>query len=289
VISTTLTLLLVVASACGRVQEADSEYEEALAQYKADEAEHKKQGESFDKKPPRKPYWQPSELYNGMIAPLIPYAIAGAVWYQGESNTDRPRVYEHLFKTLIDNWRVEWRQGALPFLFVQLANFADDNPEADWALLRESQAAALEMPQTGMAVTIDIGNPEDVHPRNKQDVGKRLWLAARKTVFNDEELVWSGPVYRDHARSGGKIAVTFEHTTGGLVAADDGAVKGFEIAGADRRFYPADARIEGNRIVVSGPEVAEPVAVRYGWSDNPAVNLYNAAGLPATPFRTDNW
>lgn len=233
--------------------------------------------------------WMPGFLYNAMIHPVAGYTVRGVIWYQGESNTDRPRVYEHLFKTLIDNWRVEWRQGALPFLFVQLANFSDDNPEADWALLRESQAAALEMPQTGMAVTIDIGNPDDVHPRNKQDVGKRLWLAARNTVFNDEDLVWSGPVYRDHARSDGKIAVTFEHVAGGLVAAADGAVKGFEIAGADRRFHPANARIEGQHIVVSSPEVAEPVAVRYGWSDNPQVNLYNAAGLPAAPFRTDNW
>jgi sialate O-acetylesterase len=234
---------------------------------------------------------QPSVLFNAMIAPMIPYAIRGAIWYQGESNTPRPYEYRNLFPAMIQDWRDEWGQGDFPFLFVQLANWlrvASDKPfHHGWPELRESQAMTLSLPNTGMAVTIDIGEADDIHPKNKQDVGKRLALAARHVAYG-ENLVYSGPIYRSMQAEGRRIRVFFEHVGGGLVA-NGGDLTGFEVAGRDQVFVPAQARIDGEAVAVWSPAVAEPVAVRYGWAINPPVNLHNREGLPASPFRTDDW
>jgi sialate O-acetylesterase len=229
-------------------------------------------------------------LYNGMIAPLIPYGIRGAIWYQGESNAGRAYQYRTLFPTMIENWRANWGEGDFPFYFVQLANFRqrkDEPDESAWAELREAQSLTLSLPNTGQAVTIDIGEADDIHPRNKQDVGRRL---ARWALAKDygKDIVYSGPAYRSMKRVGNKIVLQFDHVGGGLIAKGD-TLEGFAIAGEDRQFVWADATIEGDTVVVSSPSVEEPVAVRYGWADNPAANLYNQAGLPASPFRTDSW
>ena len=234
---------------------------------------------------------QPSVLFNAMIAPMIPYAIRGAIWYQGESNTPKPFEYRNLFPAMIQDWRDEWDQGDFPFLFVQLANWrrmAEDKPILrGWPELREAQTMTLSLPNTGMAVIIDIGEADDIHPKNKQDVGKRLALAARHIAYG-EDLVYSGPLYSSMRTEGQRIRVFFEHVGGGLTA-KGGELTGFEIAGKDRVFVPAQARIDGETVAVWNPAVPEPVAVRYGWSINPPVNLYNREGLPASPFRTDDW
>ena len=235
-----------------------------------------------------------SILSFGMLDPLIPYSLKGAIWYQGESNASNMEEavqYADLFPAMIRDWRRRWGYE-FPFLFVQLANFMSDQPEpADypWARLRESQAAALELPNTGMAVTIDIGNETDIHPRNKQDVAKRLSLAARHIAYG-EDLVYSGPGYRSMEVQGRAVRLTFEHTGSGLEIKDKyGYLRGFAIAGADRTFHWARARLEGNQVVVESDAVAQPVAVRYNWGNSPDGNLYNAEGIPAVPFRTDTW
>ncbi len=232
----------------------------------------------------------PTVLHNAMISPLIPYGIRGAIWYQGESNAGRAYQYRTLFPTMIQDWRANWEQGDFPFLFVQLANFQQVKPEPgddEWAELREAQSMALSLPNTGMAVTIDIGEANDIHPRNKQDVGKRLGLAARAIVF-DEKIVYSGPIYESMRVEGNAIRLRFNHVGGGLVAKGE-QLKGFAIAGDDRKFVWADARIEDDTVVVESDEVRNPVAVRYAWAINPVCNLYNKDGLPASPFRTDDW
>jgi sialate O-acetylesterase len=234
--------------------------------------------------------WKPVGLYNAMISPLLNYSIKGAIWYQGESNAERPLEYRELFSALICDWRKKWSQGDFPFLFVQLPNFMEriEQPsESNWALLREAQLKTLSLPQTGMAVTIDIGEWNDVHPLNKKDVGKRLALAAQRVAYGDDTIVYSGPIYHSMKIEGNKIVVTFTNTGSGLVAGS-GELKYFAIAGIDRRFVWAKAKIENNRVVVWSEEVPNPVAVRYAWADNPeGANLYNAEGLPASPFRTD--
>jgi sialate O-acetylesterase len=238
----------------------------------------------------------PAVLYNAMVHPLLAYPVRGFLWYQGESNTapEDALAYRTLFPAMIRDWRAGWGQGDLPFLWVQLANYlpaAAEPSESGWALLRESQSAALALPRTAQAVAIDIGDADDIHPRNKQEVGRRLALAARKVVYG-EDVAFSGPVYRRHEVRDGRAIIEFAHTAGGLVArgAPAGAVKQFAIAGADRRFVWAEAAVEGDRVVVWSDRVPEPVAVRYAWADNPdGANLYNAAGLPASPFRTDDW
>ena len=233
----------------------------------------------------------PTMLYNGMIAPLVPYAIGGAIWYQGESNAGRAYQYRALFAAMIRDWRTQWGQGDFPFLFVQLANYttvSKQPQESAWAELREAQTMALRLPKTGMAVIIDIGEAHDIHPRNKQDVGKRLSLAARGVAFGEKDFVYSGPMYDTMKVDGGKVRLTFKHTGGGLVA-KDGPLKGFAVAGKDKRFVWAEATIDGDAVVVSSPTVAQPVAVRYAWANNPVCNLYNKEGLPAGPFRTDDW
>jgi len=231
----------------------------------------------------------PTTLFNAMVAPLTPMSIRGVIWYQGESNADRAVQYRTLFPTLIRDWRAHFGLGDFPFYFVQLANYmaraAEPGP-SDWAMLREAQLMTLRLPNTGMAVTIDIGAADDIHPTDKQDVGLRLALWALAKTY-DRSVVFSGPLYRSHELYGHEISIGFDHADG--LAARGGPPVGFAIAGADHKFVWADARIEGEHVIVSSPKVPTPVAVRYGWADNPEVNLYNGAGLPASPFRTDDW
>jgi len=239
----------------------------------------------------------PTVLYNKMIHPLLPYPIKGALWYQGESNADGLAdaiAYRPLFAKLITSWRKEWGVGDFPFLWVQLANFmapdAEPPAQSAWATLRETQTAALALPKTAQAVIIDIGEEKDIHPRNKQDVGARLALAARKVAYG-QSLVASGPMHSGHTIRGNEVTVRFTNVGGGLIArGSSNRVGGFAIAGADHKFVWADARIEGDHVVVSSPSVTSPVAVRYAWGNNPTTaNLYNREGLPANPFRTDSW
>lgn len=233
----------------------------------------------------------PTLLYNKMIHPLNDFPITGVIWYQGESNAYPDGAYEYrqLFADLIEDWRERWGVGDFPFLYVQLANYmeADDEPaESDWAVLRESQSAVLEVPNTAQAVTIDIGEADDIHPRNKQDVGRRLALAARHLAY-DQDVVYSGPTYESHEVRDGRVEISFEHVGGGLTARG-GDLRGFAIAGENGRFVWANATIEGDRVIVWSDEVPEPSAVRYAWGNNPeTANLYNTEGLPASPFRTD--
>ncbi len=225
-------------------------------------------------------------LYNAMLHPIIPYAIRGAIWYQGEANANRAAQYGELLPLLIRDWRKQWNSD-FPFYFVQLANFRAMKPEpteSEWAELRESQLKTLNLENTGMAVTIDIGDAKDIHPKNKQDVGLRLALAARANTYG-QKIAYSGPIYKGYKIEQNKIRIYFDHTNGGLKTKDNQALKGFAIAGSDHRFYWADAVIEGNEVVVSCPQVEFPVLVRYGWANNPDCNLYNGAGLPASPFR----
>ncbi len=246
---------------------------------------------------PKQPTWvnnpnAPTVLYNGMIAPLIPFGIRGAIWYQGESNADRAYQYRELFPAMIEDWRRNWGSGKFSFLFVQLANFMATRPEpaeSTWAELREAQCMTLSLPQTGMATIIDIGEANDIHPKNKQDVGKRLALWALARTYGREDLVCSGPRYKSMKIKDDKVILRFDHVDGGLVARGSGPLTGFAIAGADRKFVWADARIEGKTLVVHSDKVPKPVAVRYAWADNPVCDLSNAAGLPASPFRTDDW
>jgi sialate O-acetylesterase len=233
----------------------------------------------------------PSGLYNGMIAPLVPFGIRGAAWYQGEGNAGRAFQYRKLLPTLIESWRWEWRQGDFPFLIVQLPNFRPRRPEPSesaWAELREAQLMALSVPQTGLAVSIDAGEAKDVHPRDKTLVARRLAQWALGKVYG-EKVAHAGPFYDSMKKGRGKILVKFANVGGGMVARGGGPLKGFAIAGSDGQFYWADAKISGKTIAVSSLRVPDPVAVRYAWADNPECNLYSKEGLPASPFRTDDW
>jgi len=234
----------------------------------------------------------PSGLFNSAIAPMLNYRIKGVVWYQGESNTSRAFEHYDLFKLLIKDWRYNWHQGNFPFLFVQLPNFVEVNTEDtkyDWAYFRESQLKALSIPNTGMAVTVDVGEWNDIHPKNKKDVGYRLALAAEKVAYGEKNIVYSGPIYKSMKRDGNKIILTFTNVGSGLVAKDGGKLNCFEIKGVDDKYFPAEARIVNNAIFVRSNKVTLPIAVRYAWANNPeGVNLYNKEGLPASPFRTDN-
>lgn len=276
-------------------QKARQDYERLLARWEEEAAKAKAEGKPAPRKPqpagdPRMSPRRPANLYNGMIAPLAPYAIAGAIWYQGEANAGAASVYALQLDTMIRNWRAIFQCGDFPFAWVQLANFMkpqEQPSEGGWAWIREQMLQALRIPNTGMAVIIDIGEANNIHPRNKQDVGKRLALWALKAAYG-QDVVYSGPIYKAMKVDGGKAVLSFDHVGGGLVA-KDGALKGFAVAGADQKWVWADARIEGDTVVVSSPEVKEPVAVRYGWANNPPCNLYNKEGLPASPFRTDDW
>lgn len=235
---------------------------------------------------------QPTALFNAMTAPLVNYAAKGFLWYQGESNAGNPQPYYRLLPALIRDWRQHWGQGDLPFLYVQLANFMDMNylpSESNWAVLRDAQFKALSVPNTGMAVAIDLGEWNDIHPLNKKDVGERLALAAQQIAYGDNQVVYSGPQFDQYRIEGDKIRLFFKHTGSGMVSKDGELLAGFAIAGADKQFVWAKAEIQADQtIVVSSPQVPQPLYVRYAWADNPAdANLYNREGLPASPFRTD--
>jgi len=236
--------------------------------------------------------WKPTGLFNGMIAPLTNYIVKGVLWYQGESNAGRPDEYARLFPALIQDWKNHWKQDELPFLFVQLHNFMEtkDQPsDSYWARTREAQLKALELPNTGMAVAIDLGVWNDIHPLNKKDVAKRLALTAYKKVYHEEDVVLS-PLYESMQVLGDSILITFTETGSGLIAKGGGELKYFAIASADMHFVWAKAKISGNKVIVWNDKIQKPVAVRYAWADNPeGANLYNKEGLPASPFRTDDW
>jgi sialate O-acetylesterase len=237
---------------------------------------------------------QPAVLYNSMIAPVVPYAIRGAIWYQGESNVGRAEQYAKLFPAMIADWRKAWGQGDFPFLFVQLAPYMYDRQNkqntGQLAELWEAQLKTLTAsPNTGMAVTTDIATVGDIHPPNKQDVGLRLALWALATTYGQSDLVYSGPLYESSAIEDNKIRIKFKHTGGGLQAHGDKPLSHFQIAGEDQKFVAATAEVDGETVVVSSPDVPKPVAVRFGWEDTAEPNLFNKAGLPASPFRTDTF
>jgi sialate O-acetylesterase len=286
-----------------RYKQAVEAYPQAMAKFKEDTdkwneaaAKAKTEGQPAPGGRPNSPFGpghphSPAGLYNAMIVPLMPYTVGGAIWYQGESNAGRAYQYRELFPTTIKSWWNNWGQGDFPFLFVQLANFMDvkDAPgDSAWAELREAQTMTLDMPNTGMAVIIDIGDARDIHPKNKQDVGQRLALWALANTYG-KDVVYSGPLYKSMEKNGDKIILRFDHCGGGLLAQGGEPLKGFAIAGEDHKFVWADAKIEGDTVVVASGMVANPLAVRYAWADNPICNLYNKAGLPASPFRTDTW
>ncbi len=231
-----------------------------------------------------------SVLYNAMISPLIPFSIKGAIWYQGESNASRAYQYRELFPQMIRDWRNQWDNN-FPFYFVQLANFRHTHSEpgnSDWAELREAQFKTLSLENTGMAVTIDIGDADDIHPKNKQEVGRRLALIARANTYN-EEINYSGPIYDSYKIENQSIRIKFKYASNGLKTSDGNPVTGFAVAGPDHKFYWANAVIEGDEIIVSSENVKNPIAVRYAWATNPVCNLINEDNLPASPFRTDDW
>ena len=230
----------------------------------------------------------PARLFNGMIAPFVPYALRGALWYQGESNVGRHGEYAELLPAMIQSWRAAWPLGDFPFLVVQLPNFTDNNPTGrGWAQLREAQAAALHVPGTGLAVIIDGDEPDNLHPVNKRPVGDRLARIALHRIHDQRALIWSGPAFQSLSREGAALRVRFSSADG--LKSTTPEITAFEIAGADQVFQPATAKIAGPTVLVSSPAVPEPVAVRHAYTNAPAVSLVNAAGLPAAPFRTDTW
>ena len=269
---------------------AKANYEKALARWKTAAEQAKADGKPVPPQP-RDPVALRTRkgdiggLFNGKIAPLIPYAIRGAIWYQGEANSVPAKApfYRYQLPLLIHDWRARWGYE-FPFAWVQLPNF--DVPAHDWPLVREGMLQTLSVPKTGMAITIDIGEPKNIHPQDKQDVGHRLAMWALATVYGKKDIASSGPLPAGHERRGSEIVLSFTHTDGGLVARG-GDLRGFTIAGADGEWKPATAKIDGDHVVVSAPDVAEPKFVRYAWENNPSVNLYNGAGIPASPFRTD--
>jgi sialate O-acetylesterase len=284
---------------------AKAAFDEAVAKWKVKAEEAKAENKPVPTAP-RAPrggdaFGGPGCLWNGMVEPVLPYTIQGAIWYQGESNANNEEEatrYRALFPTMILSWRNAWSQAGLrdsenpefPFLFVQLANFRQRYPDpvdSSWARLREAQLMTLELPHTGMAVAIDIGEADDIHPKNKQEVGRRLALSALAQVYYiDTE--YSGPIYSGFQEEDNRIRLSFRNANG-LKASDGGKIKGFAIAGEDKKFVWADVTIDGDHVLISSPQVPKPVSVRYAWSDNPECNLVNEAGLPASPFRTDDW
>jgi len=241
------------------------------------------------------PGWRaqlPGGLFNAMIAPLTPFGIRGVIWYQGEGNAGRPEQYGHLLPALIDGWRKAWSIGDFPFLVVQLPNYRavrDEPGDSNWARLREVQLHTFDtVPGTGLAVTIELGEAADVHPPYKREVGRRLARWALGTTYG-RDIEYSGPLFEEMVREGGKIRLRFRHAGAGLVARDGGELRGFAVAGEDRQFRWARALIEGDSAVIWNDEVPAPVAARYAWADNPVCNLFNEEGLPASPFRTDDW
>jgi sialate O-acetylesterase len=234
-------------------------------------------------------FWVPSTLFNGMVNPLLPYGIRGALWYQGESNVGRAALYSVQFPALISSWRSLFGQGDFPFLWVQLPGYAaaDDHSGQAWAFLREAQSKALALPMTGQAVIFDGGDIRNIHPRDKQEVGRRLALIAKAKVYGIP-VDYSGPVFRAAVPEGRALRVTFAFAGEGLTASVK-ALQSFEIAGQDRHFHRATAEVRGDSVLVWSPAVPQPVAVRYAWADAPVAELFNGAGLPAAPFRSDSW
>lgn len=269
-----------------------------VEKWEKEKAELEKEGKKISRGRPWG-VWKPSELYNGMIAPLVPFAIRGAIWYQGESNAGRAYQYRTLFPDMIANWRHDFGQGDFPFLLVQLApwdrnkkrdlaEITKEPTESDWAELREAQLLSTQvLPNVGMAVITDVGDKDDIHPAKKGPVGARLARAAKSIAYGGKGT-HVGPVYEGMRVEGNKAILSFRNVGRGLVA-KDGELKGFAIAGKDRKFVWATAVIEEDKVVVSSPDVDHPVAVRFGWADYPVVNLFNKDGLPASPFRTDNF
>jgi sialate O-acetylesterase len=234
----------------------------------------------------------PGGLFNGMVAPLIPFTIKGVIWYQGEANTSRAFEYRSLFTTLIQDWRAKWGEGSFPFYFVQLPNFlpkSSDPGESAWAELREAQSFALTLPATGMATTIDLGDPNDIHPKNKREVGRRLAIDVLHDVYHNFAEVAASPYVKTVHVNDDEVWVRFESTGGKLKTTDERPPVGFAIAGADHKFHWAEGRIRGDWVILSSKDVPKPVAVRYAWADNPDVNLVGLTGLPATPYRSDDW
>lgn len=279
----------------------DNEYQAKVFSYKKDSADDAKTFSNGDtnllKKQDKYPEYpillqkRPSSLYNGMLFPLIPYAIKGVIWYQGEGNESNPKLYGRLFPAMITNWRNDWGQGDFPFLFVQLAGYKKlqtEPTEDGWARLREAQTKALNLPNTGMITAIDLGEENDVHPKNKQDVGYRLAQCALEKVYK-RKAVHSGPTYYKMKIKDNEIHVYFKNTNGRMHVSNSDKLKGFAIAGKNKKFVWANAKIQGNKIIVSNDSIRTPLAVRYNWANNPIGNLYNRAGFPIMPFRTDNW
>lgn len=232
--------------------------------------------------------WKPVGLYNAMIAPIKNYPLKGVLWYQGEANTRKPMEYTVLMETLINTWRTEFKQEKLPFLLVQLPNFMESKPEpteSNWAVLRQQQSGVLEVPNTGMAVAIDLGEWNDIHPLNKLDVGKRLALQAEKLVYGEKKLIASGPVFKSLEKKEEQLILSFDTIGTGLISKGGNTLNGFAIAGADGKFVWAKATIEGDKVIVWNNDIQNPVKVRYAWADNPSnANLFNKEDLPASPF-----
>ncbi len=245
-----------------------------------------------NKKPVRRinPQNEPTSLYNAMVAPFTRFKLKGILWYQGESNAGQPEKYEGYMDALIEGWRLVFNQPELPFIYAQLPNFMDVSylpSESNWAELREAQLKALSEPNTAMTVNIDLGEWNDIHPDDKKDVGERMALAALKLAYNND-IVYSGPIYNDYEIKGNKVIISFTHIGGGLITNDGGALSEFAIAGEDKQFVWANAKIEGDKVVVWNDAIANPKYVRYAWADNPDnPNLYNKEGLPASPFETE--
>jgi sialate O-acetylesterase len=231
--------------------------------------------------------YTPTTLYNGMIAPLLPYSIKGVIWYQGEANTGNPEAYKTLFPLMIKNWREDWKEGNFPFYYVQIAPY-EYGQQTPSEKLREAQLFSLSVPKTGMAVTMDIGNPANIHPADKKDVGERLAFWALTKDYH-KNYVYSGPIYKSMKIKNGKIILSFDYMDGGLVIKDKNGENNFSIAGEDKVFKKANVKIEGNKLIIDNPEITKPIAVRYAWSNIAEGTLFNKKGLPASSFRTDNW
>jgi sialate O-acetylesterase len=281
-------------------RERVAEFDDALEQYIRKLRDWEKTAEQADgngnvapsePQPPQDPRshsWRDAGLWNAMMAPLTPYAIAGAIWYQGESNAEFAYQYRKVLPTMIQQWRNSWGEGDFPFLIVQLANYVPGGKYPDnWAVLRESQEKTLALPKTGMAVTMDIGESYDIHPKNKQEVGRRLALAAESIAYG-RKIEYMGPTYKSLRAEHGTLRLRFTHVAGELVVRGQ-TLMGFEVAGENQQFSPAKAKVEGSEVVLSSPHVPKPVAARYAWANDPQCNLFNKAGLPAPPFRTDDW
>ncbi|HEX8145503.1 MAG TPA: sialate O-acetylesterase, partial [Pyrinomonadaceae bacterium] len=279
--------------------EADPELNTYVMQWdarlKTAQAERQPGGQRPTTNDPVTSRYRPSNFYNGMVAPLLPFAIRGVIWYQGEANTSNVRdagLYAKLLRALIADWRAQWGEGDFPFIFVQLPGSEPRYPEptdSAWARLRESQQKALVLKNTAMAVTIDIGEGANVHAHNKRDVGLRLAALALNKVYGQRGVACEGPLFKGMEVKNGQAVLSFDNVNGGLIVRNQDGLKGFAIAGADRNFVWAEARIVGDKVMLASPQVREPVAVRYAWADNPEVSLFNKAGLPAAPFRTDDW